>query len=354
MKTRETTNDSTLFLSILVFSLLTFVLFYPPLTWSTNPPASFWTKQVINLVLLSGAFYVNAVYVTPWLLLSKNKKANFVAWYIAATSIFLALARIIEVELHVLEDFGKQNPAILKKSPLDLDHYLFTICLLVLLGSTMYAVATQWQQDAVQNEVSQKQKIASELALLKAQINPHFFFNTLNNIYSLTYSDIPMSREALLKLSRMMRYVLYETISDKSLVSKEMTFVQDYIELMTIRVPALTKVNFVEKTPEKEFLVAPMLLLPFIENAFKYGIDAVNPALIDIELGITANNLHLFVQNDISGQYNNQISQKGIGLLNTRKRLDLLYPGKHTLKIDENRDGKYEVMLHITLEELSA
>ena len=332
-------------------SLLAFILFYPPLTWAFSPPSSFWTKQFINWVILSALFYLNARHVAPRILQSENKRTNFAIWYVLVTTVFLVIARVIEINLQVIQQLALQNRGFKQKSLFGLDNHLFIVCLLVLLGSTMYAVATQWQEDAVRNEVNQKQQIASELALLKAQINPHFFFNTLNNIYSLTFSDIPLSRDALLKLSRMMRYVLYETISDKSLVSNEMDFVQDYIELMTIRVPSCTTVSFTESRPHQDYRIAPMLLLPFIENAFKYGINAVRESKINIDLSVQNGILNLHVFNDINtGLDKHGIDQKGIGLQNTRKRLDLLYPEKYSLVIDENQGNTYEITLNIELE----
>jgi LytS/YehU family sensor histidine kinase len=200
-------------------------------------------------------------------------------------------------------------------------------------------------------QASERDRMEAELSLLKAQINPHFFFNTLNNIYSLTFSDIPLSRDALLKLSRMMRYVLYETISDTSLVSKEMDFVHDYIELMTIRVPSYTTVNFTESKPHRGYRIAPMLLLPFIENAFKHGINAVKESKISIDLSVQNDALNLHVFNDINTDLDKDgIDQKGIGLQNTRKRLDLLYPDKYSLVIDDSQANTYEIALRIDLE----
>src|SRR5690606_41040104 len=113
-----------------------------------------------------------------------------------------------------------------------------------------------------------KAKIGSELSFLKAQINPHFFFNTLNNIYALTYVDVETSRSALHKLSRMMRYLLYDTQAGITPLSQELSFVKDYIELMKLRLNETTKVVFKEPDLKENIQIPPMLFLPYIENAF--------------------------------------------------------------------------------------
>jgi LytS/YehU family sensor histidine kinase len=122
------------------------------------------------------------------------------------------------------------------------------------------------QEEALLRKSLEQQKTDSELSFLKAQINPHFFFNTLNNIYALTMINVESSRQVLLKLSRMMRYVLYETQKDGVLLSQEIAFVQDYIELMQLRLTDKVEVIFKRPTPLKEVTIAPMLRLPFVEK----------------------------------------------------------------------------------------
>lgn len=122
------------------------------------------------------------------------------------------------------------------------------------------------QEEALLRKSLEQQKTDSELSFLKAQINPHFFFNTLNNIYALTMINVESSRQVLLKLSRMMRYVLYETQKDGVLLSQEIAFVQDYIELMQLRLTDKVEVIFKRPTPLKEVTITPMLRLPFVEK----------------------------------------------------------------------------------------
>jgi hypothetical protein len=351
MTTARSKSSLTIFIHVIIWVLLGFaLLFYPPFAWNITPPTYFWVKQTFNLILYAIVFYLNAYYVAPVLLLQKNKTVTYVGWMILATVLILVLARIVEVQLGVLRDMSLLNNKP-PKSNYSLDYHLFMICLLVMVVSTTLAVLERWRADAQARERIEKQHITSELALLKAQINPHFFFNTLNNIYSLTFSDVPVSREALLKLSRMMRYVLYDTIQDVAPVSQEILFLKDYISLMRLRLHTYTRLDFDEPSVDGEYMIAPMLLLPFIENAFKHGTSTMSQANIVIELTVRKKVLTLAVFNHISHQKDEYHFDKGgIGLANTQKRLNLLYPDRHHLIIKEDLNSKtYHILLTIDL-----
>jgi LytS/YehU family sensor histidine kinase len=190
----------------------------------------------------------------------------------------------------------------------------------------------------------------AELAMLKAQINPHFFFNSLNSIYSLTYSNIEDSRNALHTLSRMMRYLLYSTEGERTTLLKEVEFLKDFIALMKLR--ANSKLNIITEIPEKlnDYPIVPMLLLPLVENAFKHGVHATEKSEIIIALKQNDTNLTFEVLNTFFKKTSNT-EPGGIGLTNTKRRLQLIYPHKHSINCGVNNDGKYEVELQITLEQ---
>jgi hypothetical protein len=336
---------------ILAWALLGFVLmFYQPLSWGVKLPFSFWTKQTVNLAILAGLFYANMFYMVPGFLL-KNKVPAFILWIVGSVIALLLISKFVDLQLHVREqmDAVMRRPGPKHKGVID--GLLLMTSLLVLGVSTSLAVIHRWQKDAQIRESVEKQNITSELALLKAQINPHFFFNTLNNIYALTYTDVPVSRDAILKLSRMMRYLLYETQQDTALLSQEISFVKDYIELMKLRVQSSTTILFDEVKTDKDYAIVPMLLLPFIENAFKHGISVMHKATIRIDLQVQEGVLTLRVLNDIFRDKDAlNMESGGIGLTNTQRRLDLLYPGKHELAIEENSEqNTYLVTLHINL-----
>ncbi|MGY0039059.1 sensor histidine kinase [Pedobacter sp. NJ-S-72] len=183
----------------------------------------------------------------------------------------------------------------------------------------------------------------------KAQINPHFFFNTLNNIYALTHVDVEKSRNALHKLSRMMRYLLYDTQEGSTPLSKEVSFIVDYIELMKLRLNDTTQVTFEGPLINNDIHIAPMLFLPYIENAFKHGVSSISPSVISIDLSMEDGALDMKVRNFIFNE-NAAIADNygGIGLMNTKRRLDLLYPEKHTFSAGKTEDTN-EFIVHLTL-----
>ncbi|MGN6639267.1 MAG: sensor histidine kinase, partial [Mucilaginibacter sp.] len=194
-------------------------------------------------------------------------------------------------------------------------------------------------------------KVTSELSFLKAQINPHFFFNTLNNIYALTVVDAEVAGKAIHQLSRMMRYLLYDTQQGHTMLSQEIAFVKDYISLMQLRLTDVVKVTIDTPSDLKDLPLAPMIFLPFVENAFKHGVSATQDSHIDIVIVQNEKVLDLTVKNSI--MHDNSVSldtNSGIGLVNTRRRLDLLYPGKYTLDInEENAFNEYTVHLVLDL-----
>lgn len=341
----------TIFVHILVWALFGFTLiFYHPLTWNVKLPAVFWFKQNIHLFTLVMLFYANALYFVPRFLL-RNNIAAFVVWIIAAVIFLLYLNDYLETGLRVGEEMEKvmRRPRPGKKD--FVDGFTLMTALLVLGISTSLAVIQRWQRDAQLREDLEKQQIRSELSFLKAQINPHFFFNTLNNIYALSFTDVTLSRDALLKLSRMMRYLLYETQNDKAILSQEISFLKDYIELMRLRLHGTTEVSFREPEAPKDYAIAPMLLLPFIENAFKHGISAIQQTTITVDIEIVKDILQLRVKNHVFHEKNPLTTESGgIGLSNTQRRLDLIYPGKHKLVIDDNKaDNSFFIELQIDL-----
>jgi two-component system, LytTR family, sensor kinase len=183
------------------------------------------------------------------------------------------------------------------------------------------------------------QSQTSELALLRSQVNPHFLFNTLNNIYSLVCKKSAEAPEAIMKLSAIMRYMLYDANTDRVLLEKEIEYLQSFIELQKLRI---RHQNFVELVIEGEVgnkTIAPMLLIPFVENAFKHGSKTGSLPGIRIRLVCKADELVFEVVNHLK---KNSLAPKdsigGIGLQNIKRRLQILYPGKYSLETKEEKD----------------
>jgi two-component system LytT family sensor kinase len=340
-------------LHLLVWMLFAFILlFYQPLSWNINLPYQFWIKQSGVLVMLVAVFYVNSNIFVPQLLM-KNNNLGFILVILAIIIAVGPLVNMLDDALRLPELMDKAFNASgtvrppRKKDRLDIFQIMMTLMILGI--STSVTLIQKWQADKQQREALEKERIGSELSFLKAQINPHFFFNTLNNIYALTHVDVENSRRALHKLSRMMRYLLYDTQAGITPLSKEVSFIVDYLELMKLRLNDTTKVSFEGPLLSQDINIAPMLFLPYIENAFKHGVSAVEPSLIHIELSLENNLLELKVSNTIFNE-NAEIvdSYGGIGLSNTKRRLDLLYPGKHTFSALKTEDSN-EFVVHLTL-----
>ena len=216
--------------------------------------------------------------------------------------------------------------------------------------STAITAIQKWQKDNQERKELEKEKVTSELSFLKAQINPHFFFNTLNNIYVLTAEDPKVAGEAIHQLSKMMRYLLYDTQQGKNMLSQEIAFVKNYIHLMKLRMTDVVRINIDTPVHLQDMPLAPMILLPFVENAFKHGVSATQQSYVDIIIMQKEKVLDITVNNSIMKDNSLSLdSNSGIGLVNTRRRLDLLYPGRYKLDINTTNATAYSVHLILDL-----
>lgn len=333
---------------ILSWFLLGFImLFYTPLSWNITMPTFFWLWQSLVLFFMIVIFYSNAKIVVPKTII----KGNMTPYLIWAFLVIFAM-QLIAYFYTSQTDLHNKIAALLgfKKYRSDyFDNWVFTFTLLVLGISTSWAMLQHWQKAAQHKQKLEQDKTMAELAMLKAQINPHFFFNSLNSIYSLTYSNIEDSRNALHTLSRMMRYLLYSTEGERTTLLKEVDFLKDFIALMRLR--ANSKLTITTLIPEQltDYPIVPMLLLPLVENAFKHGVHATDKSEIIITLKQKETNLEFEVLNTFFEKTTNS-DPGGIGLTNTKRRLQLIYPNRHWMDCGVNKDGKYEVNLKITLE----
>jgi two-component system LytT family sensor kinase len=301
--------------------------------------------------MLVGAYYTNSLVLMPRFLL-KNRTGYYFICALVIIVVFLVVDRYSDdwLNLHNLIDatFRRHGPPPRGRSHFDLTTLI--LIALVLGISTSVTAVQNWQANKQFNQVLQQEKTSSELSFLKAQINPHFFFNTLNNIYALTYVDAETSRKAIHQLSRMMRYLLYDTLQAHTLLSQEIDFIKDYISLMQLRLTDAVKINFEYPSALADTPIAPMIFLPFVENAFKHGASVTGPSEIYIGIKQLDKQLELRVNNSIIKNQSAPMDEyKGIGLDNTRRRLDLLYPGKYNLAIHTST-ATNEYHVHLTLD----
>ena len=191
-----------------------------------------------------------------------------------------------------------------------------------------------------------EEKLQSELRFLRAQTNPHFLFNTLNNLYHLARKRSDSTPDAILKLSGMMRFMLYECSAPRIRLSQEVNVIRDYLDLERLRYGARLDVGFQVEADEESRLIAPLLLLPFVENAFKHGAsESQGNTWVRIFLLLKNGELHFRVEN--AKDPSERMAAEGIGLKNVKRQLELLYPA-HSLELDDEGD-RFSARLRIGL-----
>ncbi|HVW97350.1 MAG TPA: sensor histidine kinase [Mucilaginibacter sp.] len=213
-----------------------------------------------------------------------------------------------------------------------------------------YAILYDFFYDRYRRIRFHQQKSEAELHLLKAQINPHFFFNTLNNIYGIALSEqATKTAGAIELLSDMMRYNMTGVKEDFVSLTTELKFIEDYLALQQLRIPANDDIMIRTEIvyPETDYSIAPMLLIPLIENAWKYGISMDRPCFIDLTIAVVDQQLTMNIENQVFDTVNPE-KGSGMGIVNVKQRLELIYPEKHKLSIT-SVGSKYRVALSISL-----
>ncbi len=292
-------------------------------------------------------FYVGYYVLVPFLFLKKRKLYLKVLGTIALIILFsivrfLVIKNIylnlpIEIEDKLLKFFSVPEEVIFTYS---VHSFVFT-AYAFLMRSTYEWFITQKQKAELIN-----QNQAGELALLRYQMNPHFLFNTLNNIDTLTHTYPEKASAGIIKLSDIMRYVLYETSTDLVELDKEITYLKSFIELNNLRYgDGFIEFNCACETRDK--LIAPMLLIPLVENAIKHGDKKKRNPAITISLLTTKSEIQFEVRNNISDETKQKDKVGGIGLNNLQRRLSLMYPNKHTFDHYINDENEYIACLCI-------
>lgn len=221
------------------------------------------------------------------------------------------------------------------------------LSILVLGFDTGLRSGLRWMEAETEKIHLEKEQVATQLLLLRNQISPHFFMNTLNNIHALVDKNSSGAKEAIIKLSKMMRYLLYETEAEKTTLKKEVEFIESYINLMKLRYHEKVKINFNSPTFVPDKMLPPLLFISLIENAFKHGISYKEDSFVDIEMIIGDARLLLIIKNSKIG--NPKIKENsGIGIVNTRKRMDLIFGSDYHLDIIDSNEI-YTVNLSIPL-----
>ena len=327
-----------------------------PLFFYPRPvDASFIPEQALTMFFfLSNFFYISFYYFNSNFLVPRLLEQKKVVLYTVIIIVLMIFFGVFpRLYQHYIGDIQRFSTTLHTPSrsknwrPPILSPGSITIFLLLLLFSTGIKVFNQWLHAERRSKQIENEKLHTELSFLKAQINPHFLFNTLNNIYSLAADKSDLTAPAVMKLSSIMRYVLTEARHDTVPLEKEIKFITDYIELQKMRTTSKTSVCFhVEGDPSGK-QVSPLLFLPFVENAFKYGVSNREPSPIQIQMEINDSEVHFQVKNNKQPYTTlRQVENTGIGIQNTRRRLELLYPERYTFNMADEA-GTYTVNLNL-------
>ena len=301
-------------------------------------------KMHIMPVFVSSLFLILVFYFNYFILIPRLLFKNRYLIYTLCCAGCIAIKFLVPIL--IMSSFPKPPPMPVHGAPFPfMMEFAFSNSVLmyvvIFLASIGLRLNNRWKQ-------TEKERLQSEISSLKSQINPHFLFNTLNSIYAETLGKADGASEMILKLAEIMRYTITEANEDKVSLQKEFDYVTNYIELQKIRLASKAKLEYVVNGDATRLQIAPFLLIPFIENAFKYGVNSEQNSFIRIALSIANNELKLWVTNKKVKTENSLHETFGLGVANTRKRLSLLYPDKSILAIYETEDD-YSVSLFIKL-----
>jgi signal transduction histidine kinase len=326
------------------------------------PDIRFFYREIINKAFLIALFYFNFYYLLPRLF--KNRRIFSYVLSLVAALAFLCIQQLILENWFLKLYSGRFNRFYLARPfrsippPFFSDRssrmmYIITLQnalssgIVILLLSGFIKLAHSLFISEKQKKILENERLNAELNFLKLQINPHFLFNTLNSIYSQAHFKSEQTEHSILKFSRIMRYVLYDSTAEKISLSQDLEYISNYIDLQKLRLSKNITIHYDVSGTVKGLVIAPLLLITFIENAFKHGISYTAPSEIKIAIAVTGNQLLLTVGNAIT--QSSRESSGGVGLINAQRRLNVLYPGRHTLDVVEN-DHLYIVNLKIELD----
>lgn len=354
MKAKTTTKFYNIF-SHLVFwfaAYLFFIIFYG------RANRDYFVTQVFASMLfplsIATTYFINYYLIPRFLFTKKYPRFILFSFYTLVISVWLELL----ISLSVFAFFG--NYQIYKMDPASFDAVLLFVGLyFIIIVATAIKLVQRSLQIQKNNAELHKKRFETELKLkeaelklLKAQIHPHFLFNTLNNLYGLTLEKSDEAPDLVLRLSEILDYILYRCDEKRVLLSEEITNLRNYIEIEKIRYSEKLKLDLNFPSNTHKLKIAPLIILPFVENAFKHGVSKFpGIAFVKIKIDVIEKNLIFNVENtknkyaSASDNYS-----KGIGLVNVRKRLDLMYPEKYKLIIEE-LDETFSVNLTIELED---
>jgi len=325
--------------------------------------AGFWLTLVLLFLVIYGPVFNNF----PWLFLSSMVMLPFTMVVVYTINYlllpkFLKQKRYISLGIIVLLILILEPPLprtlvmILKEEAFNFKNFMdynllpfyFETGLIIFIALSIKLFKERNKEQELKS-LLEKQMLESELNALKSQLNAHFLFNTLNNLYGLAKKKSDLTAAGILMLSKMLHFVLYECSPESYSLEKELDFINNYIELEKLRYGERLRIEMIEDLDRSEFKIAPLLLFPFIENSFKHGASKkANKVWIKIRIASNRHKLLFEVANNrhVDVSSNPEINGGGVGLENVQTRLNILYPKQHTLTIRSD-DSKFSI--HLTI-----
>ncbi len=301
-----------------------------------------------QLFLIFGSYYL-FYHINHHFLFNKIlRKKGIIAYVASLVGLLLALTPLLNMIINQFPVIDRlQMHTLYHSESIFSDiNYLFPI--LTLIGSFPLIIFIEFNKKEKDITALRKEKSEAELNLLKQQINPHFFFNTLNNLYAMSLDKSDQTPEMILKLSELMRFVIYKGKQENVLLTDEVKYIEDYIDLQKLRLHKKVDISFNKEGDLSAIEVPPLLFINLIENAFKHGIEpAENASYLNIDLEVSYNQLIFRCENSFEQDIHSAES-KGIGIENLRKRLHILYPDEHHLTL-EQKDETFIAVLSIDL-----
>jgi len=330
-------------LSVIFQVCFWFMITAPMLAMSTDflPFKAALLFSGVNTLMAMTVFYLNSLWIFPTFF---EKRRNLLYILINILLIGLMSHIFFEIDTSIVRNFRTEPlpDGLPKSAPY---FRMAFVMIFVLIVSLLFSLIRKVQAQEQAQEQLHKEKSDTEIRLLKAQINPHFIFNSLNNIYSLSYSKSDDAPEAVLKLSDMLRYVYYDCNRDEVTLGAEIEYIRNYMAFQQMKSPHDQDIELVTEGIDESYRIAPMLFIPFVENAFKYSkIEDQKNAWVKMKLNTERGKLCFHISN--THPENGKTPGSGMGVQNVQNRLELTYPGAHQLEIkDEN--GVFEVHMKI-------
>lgn len=316
--------------------IVLWILFSLLLALQISQEYDYWLNLTVVVILTALYVFYSHFFLLTWFL-GKNKKC---AYFLRLAGIALT-APVLYIFLH---------PKRLDTFDLIYEYFfiaLISIVIPFIFLSWLARVTENLVLNTIRKEQLEKQAVQAELYYLKSQINPHFLFNTLNNIHTLVYKQAATAPEAVLQLSSLMRYMIYESNAPTVPLSREMDYLNDYISLQQLRYKNVPVVDLEVTGNINSIFIAPLLFIHFLENAYKHSPARLEPGDIKVMVEIIENTLIFSIQNPVVARQGNATDEPGgIGLPNIKKRLQLLYHNTHTLEISSANE-RFKVLLKI-------